>query len=143
MPTYYLKCEIKLKVYVVKFSRKSKCALMRRNAQNLTYNLTYLVPGEKVPFLEILILAPLYCWISTMERPDGPITAPMMFSFTSMSVLSSCSSTPGGGGGGPPPPLLMAEAAVPVLGPRPNELLLHSGPNWLAWAVWRTGAPRW
>lgn len=30
------------------------------------------VPGAKMPFFDIWMLAPLICWISTKERPPGP-----------------------------------------------------------------------
>lgn len=32
------------------------------------------VPGAKIPFFDIWMLAPLSCWISTNERPPGPET---------------------------------------------------------------------
>ena len=68
------------------------------------------------------MLAPLNCWISIMDLPAGPRTAPIKLSLTSMSTLARCSSIPGGGGGGRGFPAVAS----------PKELLLTgSGGNWL------------
>jgi len=90
------------------------CAVLRHFCGPVIVTIRFLVPGLYVPFFEIWIFAPLNCWISTIERPAGPRTAPTRLSFTSMSILESCSSRPGGGGGG---------RGLPAVA-RPKELLL-------------------
>ncbi|PRD25143.1 UNVERIFIED_CONTAM: hypothetical protein NCL1_41766 [Trichonephila clavipes] len=47
----------------------------------------FLVPGAKIPFFEIWMLAPLNRWISTRAFPPGPRIAPTIFSPTSISIL--------------------------------------------------------
>lgn len=39
----------------------------------LIVTIRFLVPGAKVPFFEIWILAPEMCWISMRLRPPGPV----------------------------------------------------------------------
>lgn len=52
--------------------------------------LRLVVPGAYTPFLDMCMVTPLICWISTSDRPPGPMIAPTMDSGTSISRLTDC-----------------------------------------------------